>query len=421
MRLIGNKTRLLGEITGFLRDRGIRSGTLIDVFSGTASVGRCFKGQGFRVIANDRLSMCYTQAVASVEVGSVPPYRGLKEKHRKAFHSKAFRDSFEFQPEALSAPGSVRLAEAVHFLNRFAEPCDGLIFRNYAPGGGRGRMYFTDENARRIDGALEVLREGFRAGYLERAELHLLLSALLDAADRVANISGTYGAFLKSWQRNALQPVLLRVPEVIESPHANEAHQEDANELIRKVEGDVLYIDPPYNHRQYPANYHVLEVIAEHHKLEDLTAYESALYGKTGLRPYDELRSAYCVAPGDGSRERNAFDVLRDLIHHARVEHVLMSYNEEGVLTREELGGILARFSGKRKFDYDTGMRAVLYKRFCSDADRTERGAKGIRSYSVLEGKKRGEISEWLLYASRATGRARSGRKARKPKPVPAT
>ena len=431
MRLIGNKSRLLQDIEDFLRDRGVLGGVFIDIFSGTGSVGRHFKTLGYRVVANDRLSACFTKAVAGVEVCRYPTFPRLWREHRALFESGADRDSQLFQSELFGDdPGDgrrlpsgsraalsiLRLAQVLDFLQNQLEPREGLIYRNYCPGGGHGRKYFRDENGRRVDAILHFLRESHRGGLLTRGELHLLLSSLLDAVDRVANISGTYGAYLKSWQRSALAPIKLRLPKVTESPLRHRAFHEDANDLVRKIRGDILYIDPPYNRRQYAANYHVLEIIAEYHTIDDLDAYEVLLYGKTGLRPYDDLKSSYCIPPTGRSRSRlppggDVLSAMTDLILGSRVRHVLVSYNEEGLLTREELGTILCRFSGQRSFDFDENMRAVNYRRFCSDSDRLVGAEKGKRQYRVLEGKTRGEISEWLLFASRRSGKV-SHRKA---------
>ena len=411
MRLIGNKSRLLGEIEALLRDRGLSGGTLVYIFCGTASVGRHFKSLGYRVIANDHLSMCYTKAVAEVEVSQYPAFEALREKCSEIFRSPGFAQTFSAQGSLrFDGASALELAKVIHLLDRYVEPEEGLIFRNYCPGGGKGRLYFTDENGKKIDGILGFLRENHREGNLSREELHPLLSSLLDAADRVANISGTYGAYLKSWQRNALAPLQLKVPQILVSSLRHQAFQEDANELIRGVKGDVLYIDPPYNHRQYAANYHVLEIIAEFHKIADPSQYEASLYGKTGLRPYKDLRSAYCVPPSPRSKGDDVLSAMTDLILSSKVKHVVVSYNEEGLLTREELGSILSRFSGRRSFDFEKNMRAVLYRRFRSDADRDPISGKGTRQYKVLDGKGRDEISEWLLFASR--GRSRAGSSA---------
>src|SRR5437867_7763349 len=94
----------------------------------------------------------------------------------------------------------------------------------------------------------------------------------------------------------------------------------NANAVLCKIEGDVLYLDPPYNHRQYGANYHVLETIA---------AYDSPqLKGVTGMRDYP--RSRYC-------QTKEAAEALEDLIVNARAKHILLSYNDEGVLSLAEI------------------------------------------------------------------------------------
>ncbi|HZN58820.1 MAG TPA: DNA adenine methylase [Planctomycetota bacterium] len=401
MRLIGNKTKLLRDIEGFLRDRGVLTGTLIDVFSGTASVGRHFKMAGYRVIANDHLASCYAKAVAEVEVSQPPPFRRLRKELRAVFDAPAFREAHPQQGDLFRSDASRPLEDAIYYVQHCLCPREGIISRNFAPGGGKGRMYFTDENARSIDAVLHFLREGHRSGLLPKAELYLLLASLLDAADRAANISGTYGAYLKRWQRSALAPLRMRVPQVIPSELRNEAYRRDANELVREIRGDVLYIDPPYNHRQYAANYHVLQIIAEHHEIEDLPAFEDSLYGKTGLRPYEDLKSSYCVSPLEQPRGGDVYCALRDLVLSARVDHVLISYNEEGLLSREEIGSILARFEGRADFDYTRGMRTIIHRRFCSDSDRAAGDEKGKRSYQVLRGRQRGELAEWLFFAER--------------------
>jgi len=434
MRLLGNKTRLLPEIEGFLRHKGISGGTFIDIFCGTARVGRHFKQCGFRVLANDWLPMCYTKAVAEVEVNSYPTYRGIRDKYqdlmtRSAPKTGAWRQSlFPFAAGGSRGRGDAPvsggrgidplpreakpLADVLRLLTTRLDPVEGLIFQNYCPGGQHGRRYFTNENGKRIDGVLTFLRENFRAGRLSEHELHLLISSLLDAADRVANISGTYGAFLKQFQSNAKSPLLLRLPEVVRSSKKHRAFRADANELVADLRGDVLYVDPPYNTRQYAANYHVPGIIAEYHSVEDLDAYEKSLYGKTGLLPYENVKSAYCSRPSGGGARRNALSAMTELILSTRAQHVLISYNEEGLLSREDFGHLLALFEGKANYDFDSNMRQVLYRRFRSDSDRPAGAERGPRRYKVIEGKNRDEISEWLLFATRGA-KSPSGQRRR--------
>lgn len=414
MRLIGNKTRLLGEIQGILEDHGVHGGTMLDIFSGTAAVGKHFKRLGFRVIANDLLPACYTHAVAAIEVRRYPEFAGLRARHRRLFSSRRFRDTFAFQQsfglqrrlgpasgDRRRSVDSLPLAQAVHLLNEMVSPREGLVFRNYSPGGPRGARYFSEDNARRIDGILSFLRESRESGALSHHEHHLLLASLIDAADRVANISGTYGAYLKSWQRNALLPLSLEVPEVIESPRGHRACREDANELARRLKVDVLYVDPPYTDRQYAANYHVPQILAEYSTVDDLDGYEAALYGKTGLRPYQELRSLYCVPASKRSGGRDVLGAMRDLILSSRARCIVLSYNEEGLLGLEQIGSILEEFSGTARFDLERNMRRIPYRRFRSDSDRGSGQPRGKRQYRVLDGRERNEIHEWLFFAAR--------------------
>ena len=440
MRLIGNKKKLLREIAGFLRDEGVREGTVIDIFSGTASVANHLKRLGYRVFANDHMAMCYSKAVAGLEVNRFPSFQRWRRDVRSVLRSKEFREEkthgsdvqtatewrqsqLEFErdtppPAITSDSHSARrpLEEVIRYLNTRIEPREGLFFRNFCSGGPAGRGYFADENGRRIDGIVDRLAHDYRQRLLTRPEFHLLLSALIDAADRVANISGTYGAFLKRMQPNALKPLTLEVPSILESSLRHRAYREDANRLVRRLKGDVLYIDPPYNHRQYAANYHILQILAEYHEIDDLCAYEARLYGKTGLRPYADLKSLYCIRPSTRAKNGNVFSAMTDLILSSRVKHVMISYNEEGLLSKEELGVILARFSGRRTFSFEKQMREMPYRRFRSDTDR-DGGPGGKRRYKVLDGRGRDEICEWLLFASRAPRRSGGGKTPRALRP----
>src|SRR5262249_48204824 len=148
----------------------------------------------------------------------------------------------------------------------------------------------------------------------------------------------------KAWQPNALRPLELRPPEVPRGP-LGRARNEDANALVREVACDVLYVDPPYNDREYAANYHVLEAVAWRPVLDAaaLAAFEARTYGKTGLRPYE--KSAFCTP-------RRCAVAFRDLVAGARARHVVVSYNEEGILSRAEIEAALKDGLGTRAVDF---------------------------------------------------------------------
>ncbi len=349
MRYIGNKTKLLDEIEGLLRDRGVLGGHFLDVFSGTASVARHFRARGFRVTANDRLRASHVHARAALTVRVAPRALGR------------------------------RLAALAAAPDR-----EGVVARQYSPLGPAGRRYFTEAHALRIDAALETLAAWRAAGYATESEIVHCLAAVLDASDRVANISGTYGAYQKSWQPNTRGALDLRPPEVPRGP-VGRALCEDGNLVVRQVACDVLYVDPPYNEREYAANYHVLEAIAARPYLDapGLARFEASIYGKTGLLPYE--KSAYST-PAACAR------AFRDLVAGARARHVVVSYSEEGILSHDEIAAALRDGLGARAVE----RREIVTKRFRSDRD----GAR--RKYRVVPGLDRDRITEWLFHAERS-------------------
>ncbi len=160
---------------------------------------------------------------------------------------------------------------------------------------------------------------------LTEQEYFYVLCSLLEAIDKVANTASVYGAYLKKFKASALIPLRLKPLELTNHVRGCQAWNEDANDLVEKIECDVLYLDPPYNHRQYGANYHVLETIA---------AYDNpVLKGVTGLREYP--KSDYC-------RKDAAYSAMENLVRKARAKHIFVSYNDEGVLSFEELQKILS-------------------------------------------------------------------------------
>ena len=355
MRYIGNKTKLLGFIEQKLTARDITGDGLsaVDPFSGTASVGHHLKRLGFRVTASDIMTYGYVFARAYVAVPALPECPGLADE--------------VLAVEGGTAPSFV---DVIAYLNGL-DPVPGFIHRHYAPSGAgareHGRMYFTNENAARIDHIRNRIEEWHRAERIGDDAYHLLLAALIDAADAVANTTGVYAAFVKSWQPNARRRLRLQVPE-IHAGNGCRAERRDALELATDLEPfDLLYLDPPYNNRQYPGYYHIPELIAE-----GWFDGEPELRGKTGLVPDAHKRS-------DWSRARKCEAAFEALIATAPWRHVVMSYNDEGIIPEATIQRVL-REHGRRR-TYKRYSRS--YKRYRSDADRENRSYSGdkVREY----------------------------------------
>lgn len=319
MNYIGSKQSLLPFLKQvFLRVATPEDKVFCDLFAGTGAVGRFFKRLGLRIIANDIQYYSYVLNKAYIEINHPPRFRKLSESY--------------------GHPGAIAL------LNALAGN-SGFIAKHYAPGS--GRLYYTKENAERADAIRQTIGDWHRAGLLSEKEYFYLLGSLLEAVDQVANTASVYGAFLKQFKATALKPLELRPLDLSNHVRGCKVFQEDANKLVQEIECDFLYLDPPYNHRQYGANYHVLETIA---------SYDSPrLKGITGMREYN--RSRYCIASG-------AADALRELVRNARARHILLSYNDEGVISFDEINEILSTRGKVITF-------SKSYQRFKADRNRT--------------------------------------------------
>jgi len=361
VRYIGNKRKLIPFIREGIQQLGISGATACDPFAGTAAVARFLKTQGFSVATGDIMSFSLALQWTYVVVDQLPQFKRLHDQ--VAFNSDA-------------------LAAVIRYLNRL-EPTQDFIFENFCPEGAGGvehdRRYFTPDNAGRIDAVRRQIYDWYRDGYLGEDEHFVLLAALIEAADRVANTTGVYAAYVKSWQPNALKTLRLRPPRLIVGTGLDcRAHQKDALELLKALGAiDLLYLDPPYNTRQYVGYYHIPEIIAE-----GWFEARPQLRGKTGLPADGNKRSNW-------SRKGRCEQEFAELLNAADPRHILMSYNSEGIISEEFIEATL-----RGRGNPDTYRRLEQsYKRYRSDSDSASRRYKGDR------------VTERLYYirAARAT------------------
>jgi adenine-specific DNA-methyltransferase len=310
MNYIGSKHTLipfLNQVYGEIADG--REKVFCDIFAGTGAVGRNFKRLGLRVIANDLQYYAYALNKAYIEIDEPPAFTRLRRK----YSTEIKKCEFSFS-DAVGA--------ALNFINHLPGK-RGFIARHYGPEG--KRLYYTRENAEKADAIRQAIKEWREKKIITEREYFYVLCSLLEAIDQVANTASVYGAFLKNVKQSARRPLTLKPLELSNSAPGCKVFNKDANKLIEEIECDVLYLDPPYNHRQYGANYHVLETIA---------AYDDPqLSGVTGMRDYE--RSKYC-------QRKSAREALEHLVKKARAKHILLSYNDEGLLSREEIREILS-------------------------------------------------------------------------------
>ena len=231
----------------------------------------------------------------------------------------------------------------INKLNDLKPVEDGFIYKNYCFGSGSGRQYFSDENGQKIDTVRQEIESWHKIGKITDEIYYFLLASLIESADKVANTASVYGAFLKNIKASALKPLVLEAAKFEINDNVHDVYQMDANKLIREIAGNILYLDPPYNARQYGANYHLLNTIALYDKFTPK--------GKTGLRKY--LRSKYCSKNGVATEFEN-------LIKNANFKYIFLSYNNEGLMDEQKIREILLRY-GK----YDLVKKE--YQRFKAD------------------------------------------------------
>lgn len=308
---IGNKAQVVSRLWSSMAAHLDRPpSTFADLFCGTASVSSFMRAKGYKVAANDTLRLCTTFAEATL-LSEVPP---------------------EF--DGLTRAGVVGGQKSGRYLKLLGQlnvtpSLEGFMFRTYSPASeahaGASRMYFTERNAAKIDGIRNQIR--LWQPFLSPAEHALLLVDLVKATNRVSNIAGTYGCYLKEWKARALDEVALRPSELALGGPIGEVHRLDASQFAHKLGADVVYADPPYTKRQYAAYYHVLETL--------VVGDEPAVTGSTGLRPWENESSDYCY-------RRKAPAALRNLVRGIPgTPDFFLSYNEDGQISHEEILEIL--------------------------------------------------------------------------------
>lgn len=312
MRYYGGKDKLLDLIEVGVKKTELNHGArFVDLFSGTAVVAKHFKKKGYTVIANDFLEFAFALAKTYIELNTEPKFLKLKK------HLGVNRIDKNY---------------VIGYLNNLS-PKKGFIYENYCPGGVAKRKYFSNENGQKIDAIRTTIEEWKNLSVITELEYYYLITVLLEAVNLVSNVAGTYGAYLKTWDKRALKPLILTAPEIIPSIRKNKAFKQDANTLIKELRNiDILYLDPPYNSRQYSANYFILELIAEGW----FGAKKPKPSGKTGLVNYDQKLSEYCY-------KGRASKALDDLITNAKAKYILLSYNNEGVISDDEIKNILKK------------------------------------------------------------------------------
>lgn len=358
-RYLGTKTKILPELHNAISNLGGIS-RVCDIFAGSLSVSLSLKRKGYSVIANDVNDLSYAYARAYLTCESLPqlniprlvPRLGrtslaalrvgatrLLGGQRKRFDQEntygEFRSWNDYSQEMSS------LALLLAFLQWSTAPSSTLVqlrtdvvdhytragrFAHYrSVRGSRGkRNYFSTPNARRLDFILSHIRHWYRAGLLDDQSKFTLLSVLLDSMERCVNSQGTYHDFPRDrLEERARKGIRLALPNYFGLLHSDKKHwagRGDSLEFIAAApRHDALYIDPPYNFRQYTAYYHLPNFFVRYPDIDELDGYLSQLAFVRGQNMSHDFASPF-------SNREMFLPALKSLVSRAKCRYVVLSY-----------------------------------------------------------------------------------------------
>ncbi len=273
-RYLGNKNSILPFIDNIIKTEIGHFNSFCDIFSGTGVVGNYFNTKDNKIILNDLL-------------------------YHNFISLNAFLNQDTFNQD--------KLLKIIDNFNNLAIAKENYFSNNF------GDKYFSKKNAIKIGFIREEIRNLFIEDKINLKEKFILLTSLNYSIDRIANTVGHYDAYIKKDLKNLSFEMKL-IDTNTENNINNKIYNKDANLLIRDIECDILYLDPPYNSRQYSDAYHLLENLSLWQKPE--------VFGVAKKFDRSKIKSEYCKV--------NASILFNDLIQNAKCKYILLSYNNMG-------------------------------------------------------------------------------------------
>lgn len=311
LNYIGSKQTLCPILTKIINAEvlDLKSHSFLDMFAGTGSVAFRFQDITNKCAANDLEYYSYVINYALIK-----------------------------------SPYSTKLQTIIDCCNAL-NGIKGLIYKNYSENDECERMFFTSQNAQKCDAIRNHIQKLKNDLLIDNNEFNFLLASLIVSIDKVANTSCVYGAYLKEYKKTALKEL------VILPIHTKTDIKTDQNqvfnlpaEVLSKLDNyyDIVYMDPPYNQRQYSANYFPLNYIASYDETINLK-------GKTGIiEGYN--KSHFCS-------KVKVYDAFKTLLDNIKCKYIFISYNNEGLLTCDELKVLFSSYGELKLYK-------IPYKKF---------------------------------------------------------
>ena len=289
IKYLGSKKTLLSVLGDtFQSISKVRS--VIDLFSGTSRVGHHLKGLGYQVHSNDLNSYAHALATCYVAADRSDHYDRVS-----------------------------RLIDEMNTL----EPVDGYFTETFC----RQSRFFQPKNGMKVD----AIREWIESQDFDWELKSILMVSLMEAADRVDSTCGIQMAYLKAWAKRSHNDIKLRIPNMRERSAFGKgtAHQSDALEAIHTLSADAAYLDPPYNQHKYRGNYHIWD---------SLTLWDKPEYYGIACKRVDikEHRSVF-------NQKKKITEAMSDIVRHLDVSHLIVSFNNEGYISKDDMIEILSQ------------------------------------------------------------------------------
>lgn len=268
-RYLGNKYKLLPFITGVVNDECPDITSIADIFAGTGAVSSAFTDKV--IITND---LMYSNYICNY----------------------AWFGAEEYDPQII--------IDCVVRYNALTDLEDNYMTDNFAD------TYFSRDDCAKIGYIREDIEVLYKKGDINTRERAILITSLLYAMDKIANTCGHYDAYRKGAEFDKSLELYVPMANRQNNPN-NQCFNMDSNELVKNIEADLVYIDPPYNSRQYCDAYHLLENVARWEKPE--------VFGVARKMDRSTMKSKYCT--------QSATEAFEQLIGDIKAKYILLSYN----------------------------------------------------------------------------------------------
>ncbi len=274
-RYIGSKARMLESINNVIKKEKIEFSSFLDLFGGTGIVGDYFNNQQTKIYVNDILKSNYISYLAW------------------------------FGNDKIDKKKIISIIEYYNSLTNLDDNYFSLNFRD---------TYFSEFNCKKIGFIREDIETKYLNNEINVRERAILITSLLYAMDKIANTVGHYDAYRKNGELDKNLELCMLDLKTNTINKNNKIFNEDSNELVRQIKADVVYIDPPYNSRQYSDAYHLLENVASWEKQE--------VFGVAKKMKRTGTKSKYCSV--------SAPLAFKDLIENINAKYIIVSYNNMG-------------------------------------------------------------------------------------------